>query len=81
MISPFGQRHAAHWFYAGFNEVHNTGKGGMESAEEVMPVVMKWMQDNASRDKWYQHINFWDAHTPYRVPMSYGHPFEPGFPK
>lgn len=32
MISPFGQRHAAHWFYADFNEIHNTGKGGMESA-------------------------------------------------
>ena len=39
MISPFGQRHSAHWFYAGFNEIHNTGQGGMESAEVVQPVV------------------------------------------
>src|SRR5690606_16286640 len=31
MISPFGQRHAAWHFYAGFNEIHNTGEGGMES--------------------------------------------------
>ncbi|MEX0653216.1 MAG: sulfatase-like hydrolase/transferase, partial [Phycisphaeraceae bacterium] len=26
MISPFGQRHAAWQFYAGFHEIHNTGK-------------------------------------------------------
>jgi choline-sulfatase len=76
MISPFGQRHAAHWFYAGFNEIHNTGKGGMESAEEVMPVVTKWFTDNCSKDAWYLHINFWDPHTPFRVPDAYGNPFE-----
>ena len=75
MISPFGQRHAAHWFYAGFNEIHNTGKGGMESAEDVMPVVQRWLDANASRDNWYLHINFWDPHTPYRVPLEYGEPF------
>ncbi len=75
MISPFGQRHGAHWFYAGFNEIHNTGKGGMESAEVVRPVVDKWLADNAARDNWYLHINYWDPHTPYRVPDSYGEPF------
>jgi arylsulfatase A-like enzyme len=76
MISPFGQRHAAHHFYAGFNEIHNTGNGGMESAEVVMPVVDKWLTDNASRDNWYLHINFWDIHTPYRAPLEYGEPFK-----
>lgn len=76
MISPFGQRHAAHWFYAGFNEIHNTGKGGMESAEEVQPVVNKWMDDNAAADNWYLHINYWDPHTPYRAPAEYGEPFK-----
>jgi choline-sulfatase len=75
MISPFGQRHAAHWFYAGFNEIHNTGRNGMESAEHVMPVVNDWLGRNVSRDNWYMHINFWDPHTPYRAPMSYGNPF------
>lgn len=76
MISPFGQRHAAHWFYAGFNEIHNTGFAGMESAEQVMPVVNKWFADNAKRDSWYLHINFWDPHTPYRVPAEFGDPFK-----
>ena len=75
MISPFGQRHAAWHFYAGFNEIHNTGKGGMESAEEVTPVVEKWLHDNAADDNWFLHINYWDVHTPYRVPAEYGEPF------
>lgn len=75
MISPFGQRHAAHQFYAGYSEIHNTGKGGMESAEQVTPVIDKWMNDNAAKDDWYLHVNFWDIHTPYRVPAGYGEPF------
>ena len=75
MISPFGQRHAAWWFYAGFHEIHNTGKNGGESAEEVTPTVEKWLNDNAEGDNWYLHINYWDIHTPYRAPESYGHPF------
>ena len=75
MISPFGQRHAAWHFYAGFNEIHNTGKGGMESAEEVTPVVEKWLEDNATGDNWYLHVNYWDVHTPYRAPAEYGETF------
>jgi arylsulfatase A-like enzyme len=75
MISPFGQRHAAHWFYAGFNEIHNTGRGGMESAEVVQPLVERWLDANAARDNWFLHVNYWDPHTPYRVPKEYGDPF------
>lgn len=68
MISPFGQRHAAWHFYAGFNEIHNTGEGGSESAETVQPVVESWMDRMAAKDHWFLHINYWDPHTPYRVP-------------
>ncbi len=75
MISPFGQRHAAHWFYAGFNEIHNTGGGGMESAEQVWPVVDKWLNANSVNDNWYLHVNLWDPHTPYRAPAEAGNPF------
>ena len=75
MVSPFGQRHAAHWFYAGFNEVHNTGKGGMESAEEVWPAIEPWLKAHAAQDNWYLHVNFWDPHTPYRAPADFGNPF------
>jgi len=76
MISPFGQRHAAWHFYAGFHEMHNTGKGGEESAEDVMPTVQKWFKDNARKDNWYLHVNLWDVHTPYRAPATYPNPFE-----
>lgn len=76
MISPFGQRHAAHQFYAGYSEIHNTGGGGSESAEVVTPVIDKWLTDNAAKDDWYLHINFWDIHTPYRAPLEYGNKFE-----
>jgi choline-sulfatase len=75
MISPFGQRHAAWHFYAGFHEIHNTGQGGMESAEVVQPVVEKWLSDHGSDDNWYLHINYWDPHTPYRVPPEAGNLF------
>ncbi len=75
MISPFGQRHAAHWYYAGFNEIHNSGGGGVESAEEVQPLVDQWLANNAEGDNWYLHVNYWDPHTPYRVPIEYGEPF------
>jgi arylsulfatase A-like enzyme len=75
MISPFGQRHSAWWFYAGFKEIHNTGLNGIESAEHVMPSVERWLSSNAASDNWYLHVNLWDPHTPYRVPEDYGNPF------
>jgi len=75
MISPFGQRHSAHQFYAGFNEMHNTGGLGQESAEHVQPIVDKWLDDHAGEDQWYLHINYWDPHTPHRAPAEVGEPF------
>jgi len=75
MISPFGQRHAAWHFYAGFNEIHNTGGHGGESAEQVQPVVTDWLARHAADDQWFLHINYWDPHTPYRAPAAYGDPF------
>lgn len=76
LISPFGERHSNWTFYAGFNEIYNTGKGGMESAEEVAPVVLDWLDRNAEQDDWMLYVNFWDPHTPYRAPEEFGNPFE-----
>jgi arylsulfatase A-like enzyme len=57
--------------------MHNTGKGGQESAEEVQPVVLDWIDKNAAaKNDWFLHVNFWDPHTPFRVPMEFGNPFE-----
>lgn len=76
-ISPFAERHTSLWFLAGFNEIHNhIGKGGNEEAQEVTPIVMKWLEDNAEKDDWFLHVNFWDPHTPYRAPEEFGNPFK-----
>jgi len=75
-ISPFAERHSSFWFLDGLNEMHNhSGKGGMESAEEVTPVALDWLDANRDRDNWMLHINYWDAHTPYRAPAAFGNPF------
>jgi arylsulfatase A-like enzyme len=75
-ISPYAERHSAWWFYRGFNEAHNTGKWGMERADEIAPVAIDWIQRNGSRDNWFLQVNMWDPHTPFRTPLAYGNPFE-----
>ena len=75
LISPFAERHSAYTFYAGFNEMYNTGKSGMESAEEVTPTVVNWLENNAQKDDWFLYVNYWDPHTPYRAPEEFGNPF------
>lgn len=75
LISPFGERHSSWPFYAGFNEIHNTGRSGAESAEEVTPIVLDWLEKNANKDNWMLYVNYWDPHTPYRAPNDFGNPF------
>lgn len=74
-VGAFAERHSAWFYYAGFSEIHDTGKCGLESAEEITPTVLEWIENNAQKENWYLHINYWDAHTPYRVPQSFGNPF------
>jgi arylsulfatase A-like enzyme len=75
-ISPFGERHAAWHWYANFNEIHNTGKGGIETADEISPIALKWIGDHGREDNWFLHVNFWDPHTPYRAPDRFYAPFK-----
>ncbi|MBN1878062.1 MAG: sulfatase [Anaerolineae bacterium] len=74
-VSPFGERHAAWEWYAGYREVYNPGKGGMERADEVIPTAIDWIERNGDKDDWFLHVNVWDPHTPYRTPMEYGNLF------
>ncbi len=74
-VSPFGERHAAWHWYAGYNEVYNPGKGGMEIADDVTPLALDWIARNARSDNWFLHVNYWDPHTPYRTPDRFGNPF------
>lgn len=74
-FSTFAERHSAGWFAAGLNEWYNVGGGGMESAEEITPLVLDWLDRNGSRENWMLHVHFWDPHTPYRAPEWFGNPF------
>ena len=79
-VSPYAERHSAWWFYAGFCETIDTGKQGGETADEIAPIALDWLDRNGRADNWCLHVNMWDPHTPYRTPMEYGNPFadEPG---
>jgi choline-sulfatase len=75
-ISPFAERHSAWHFCAGFREMVNPGKGGMEIADDVTPLALDWIERNAKGDGWFLQVNYWDPHTPYRTPKEYGNPFQ-----
>ncbi|MFI4912677.1 MAG: sulfatase [Sedimentisphaeraceae bacterium JB056] len=76
-ISPFPDRHGSWVFNAGFAETHDhAGKRGHESAEDITPVALEWIDKNASKDDWFLHINYWDPHTHFRAPEEFGNPFE-----
>src|SRR5262249_24273234 len=74
-ISPFPHRHTAYQIWMGFHEMHATGSNGLEGAHVVYPVLERWLQNNATRDKRFLHVNVWAPHTPYDVPLEYGNPF------
>jgi len=74
-VSPYAERHSAWWFYAGWREMFNPGKFGAESAEDVAPLALDWIERNAKKDNWMLHVNLWDPHTPYRAPEEFGNPF------
>ena len=75
-IGGFGERHAIYTFYAGFREIHDTGMLGLESAEDVTPTVLDWIERNGDKEDWYLHVNYWDPHTPHRAPKEFGNPFK-----
>jgi len=75
-VSPFGERHAAWHWYAGFNEIINPGRRGGEIAAEITPHALDWLQRNGHEDNWFLHVNYWDPHTAYRTPDEFGNPFE-----
>ncbi len=75
-FSSFSERHSAYWFTAGLNEMHNVGKSGNETAADIIPGVLHWMDEHAAQDDWFLHVHLWDPHTPYRTPDDMGNPFQ-----
>ncbi len=74
-ISPFGERHAAWHWYAGFAQVISPGRNGLERADQVTPLALDWLDHHGRDTHWFCHINLWDPHTPYRTPEAFGNPF------
>ncbi|MBS5520757.1 MAG: sulfatase [Clostridiales bacterium] len=70
-ISTFAERHSSFWFNAGFHEMINVGKGGGETAGEVIPHALDWVQRHSKEDQWFMHLHLWDAHAPYLTPKDY----------
>ena len=75
-ISPFPRRHSAYQMTYGFNETVDTGRGGLENADEIYAEAERWLKYRAIQDNWFLHVNMWDPHTPYDTPASFGNPFE-----
>ncbi len=74
-ISSFPDRHGAWWFCGGFDETYNVGKRGLESADEVIPLAVDWLERKREQEDWFLHLHLWDPHIPYRTPQKYGRPF------
>ncbi len=75
-ISSFPLRHGAMWWSAGFSEAMNLMRGiGGERADEVIPGALDWLDRVGASDDWFLHVHFWDPHTPYNAPESFGNPF------
>lgn len=70
-ISSFPERHSAWHVYAGFLDIINPGKCGIETADEVSPLAIEWIKRHGRADNWFCHVNLWDPHTPYRAPDSF----------
>jgi arylsulfatase A-like enzyme len=75
-VSSFAGRHNSWWFLAGFNEVYDCGKSGIEIATEVTDEALQFLDRRGATDNWFLHFNIWDPHTPYRTPSHFGNPFE-----
>jgi choline-sulfatase len=76
-FSPFAERHGAWHWYAGFMEIHNTGGGGMETANRISPQVNDWLDRKGQDGKpFFMWVNVWDPHTPYRTPKEFENPFK-----
>jgi arylsulfatase A-like enzyme len=85
-FSNFADRHNAFWFMSGWSEFHTPNlKGGAETAEEVNAALLPWLRQNARRDNYLLHINYWDVHRCYKMDPAWadrfaGHPVAQAWP-
>lgn len=73
-FSSFANRHLAGWFHFGFRQFNLSSlKNGDEDADEVNAVALPWFEKHGREDNWFVHLNYWDPHTLYTVPVEYMH--------
>lgn len=76
-FSNFADRHSAYWFTGGWSEFHTPNlKSGAETAEEVNAPLLRWLKHNATRENYFLHINYWDAHRCYKMNPSWADRFK-----
>ena len=76
-FSNFADRHSAFWFMCGWTEFHTPNlKAGMETAAEVNEPVLRWLEQNATRENYFLHINYWDVHRCYKMAASWADRFK-----
>ena len=76
-FSNFADRHNAFWFMCGWSEYHTPNlKGGAETAEEVNAALLPWLRQNAQREDYLLHINYWDVHRCYKMDPAWADRFE-----
>jgi choline-sulfatase len=75
-FSTFHQRHLAWHFCAGWREIQRfTDKIGDEIATDLEGPAIEWLRRKGRDDNWFLHLHFWDPHTIYDTPESFGDPF------
>lgn len=74
-VSSFADRHGAWFWLDGFSQVMDPGGRGHEIADDVEPLAAGWLAEYGREDNWFLHVNYWDAHVPYRTPDCFGNPF------
>ena len=76
-FSNFADRHNMFWFECGWAEFHTPNlKGGGEVAPEIHEPLMRWLKQNAKREDYLLHINYWDAHRLYKMDASWADRFK-----
>ena len=75
-ISTFAERHSSFWFNAGFHEMINVGKGGGETAGEVIPYALTGYSVTAKKISGSCTCICGTLMPPYRTPKDYINPFE-----
>ena len=72
-FSSFPTRHTSYWFNGPFEEsTVFPKKYGNENGDLINKRILPWFHDHfCDTEDLFFHVNYWDAHTVYRMPLNY----------